>query len=316
MIIALLQFTYLHYPDHSSRIVWLYDANVPYFEPNHSVPVLIISSAIIVLGAVYTVLLFFGQWLPRLANRKMTRWIGHPKYNTFIDAYHAPFSPKHRYWVGLLLLARIVHNLVQAFSADRSVVLLTTGCIALALVMLKMMNVNTYKNWIIDTLESFFLVHLVVLSMGTYHVGETQGSQVALVTTSTSAAFLIFSAIVCYHIYKYMLYNTRLWRTVKRCFTSRRYRSYQLVATVDNDSSDEEQKPHNYKGDAVSQKGQAGPPLNDPPIIQLADQLREPALDIIDPVTSDHYQDAIRRRQPNPPPIREPSTQFIDKPTY
>ena len=99
--------------------------------------------------------------------------------------------------------------------------------------------------------------------------------------------------------------------------------------SVDSDSGDEEQpehalireEPHSYTQNAntVSQEGQAGPPLNDPPIIQSAlivDQLREPALDIIDPVTTDHYQDPIRRRQPSPPPIREPTTQFIDKPTH
>ena len=67
MIIASLQFTYLSYPDHSSHIVWLYDANVPYFEPSHSVPLFLVSSIIIILGAVYTVLLFFGQWLPQLS---------------------------------------------------------------------------------------------------------------------------------------------------------------------------------------------------------------------------------------------------------
>ena len=260
MIIASLQFTYLSYPDHSSYIVWLYDANVPYFKPSHSVPLFLVSSIIIILGAVYTVLLFFGQWLPRLANRKMMKWIRHPKYNAFIDAYHAPFSPKCRYWVGLLLLARIVHNLVQALTADRSVTLLTTACIALSLVILKMMNVHTHKNWTIDTLESFFLVQLVVLSLGTYHVivGESHGNQMALVTTSISVSFLIFVAITCYHLYQYVLYNTRLWMVVERVFTRRRYRDYQLVQVVDNDSSDEEEfehasireEPQNYTEDA------------------------------------------------------------------
>ena len=261
MIIASLQFTHLSYPDHSSHIVWLYDANVPYFEPSHSVPLFLVSSIIIILGAVYTVLLFFGQWLPRLANRKMMKWIRHPKYNAFIDAYHAPFSPKHRYWVGLLLLARIVHDVVQALTADRSVTLLTTACVALTLVMLKMMNVHTHKNWTIDTLESFFLVQLVVLSLGTYHVilGESHGSQMALVTTSTSVSILIFVAIICYHFYKYVLHNTRVWMAVLRVtFTRRQYRDYQLVAAVDNNSSDEEavehasirEEPQNYTEDA------------------------------------------------------------------
>ncbi len=32
------------------------------------------------------------------------------------DAYHSPFAPKHRYWVGLLLLARIVYNVKYALT--------------------------------------------------------------------------------------------------------------------------------------------------------------------------------------------------------
>ena len=257
MIIASLQFTHLSYPDHSSHIVWLYDANVPYFEPSHSVPLFLVSSIIIILGAVYTVLLFFGQWLPRLANRKMMKWIRHPKYNAFIDAYHAPFSPKHRYWVGLLLLARIVHDVVQALTADSSVTLLTTACVALTLVMLKMMNVHTHKNWTIDTLESFFLVQLVVLSLGTYHVGEWHGNQLALITTSTSVSFLLFIAITCYHMYKYVLHDIKTWMTLENFFTSRLNRGYQLVVQTDNDSSGEEfehasirEELHNYSEDA------------------------------------------------------------------
>ena len=330
MIIASLQFTHLSYPDHSSHIVWLYDANVPYFEPSHSVPLFLVSSIIIILGAVYTVLLFFGQWLPRLANRKMMKWIRHPKYNAFIDAYHAPFSPKHRYWVGLLLLARIVHNLVQALTADELVAILTSSSISLALLILKNVNTRTYRNWILDMLENSFIINLIILSVGTYHVRGSHGNQSALITTSTSISVLIFSSILCYHLYKYVLQHIACFRTITRTLKLRRRRNeYQLAPIIEAGDFDDQdsvagdvqvpEEPHNYTEDAhtVSQEGQANPPLYDPPVIQSAlilDQLREPALDILDPVTADHYREAIRRRQPNPPP-REPTTQFIDRPT-
>ena len=56
---------------------------------------------------VFTVLLFFGQWFPHCSNvMKCTK---NTKYIGFMDAYHAPFTPKHRYWVGLLLFALIAH---------------------------------------------------------------------------------------------------------------------------------------------------------------------------------------------------------------
>ena len=127
---------------------------------------------------------------------------------------------------------------------------------------------------------------------------------------------------------RYVLHNTRVWEKVRNSFTRRQYREYVLVHLAEDDNSDNEEafehplirdnEPNDYTGDAHtdSQEGQAHPPLYDPPIIQSAlivDQLREPALDILDPVTPDHYREVIRRRQHNLP-SREPTTQLIDRP--
>ena len=131
-IITALQFTHLDYPDGSSEIVWLYDANVPYFTVSH-IPRFIAAFFIIILGVVYTILLLFGQWFPRCSNRKIMKWSKNTKYNAFIDAYHAPFTPKHRYWFGLLLFAQITHNLVAAMTPDSLIAILSAGCIALGL---------------------------------------------------------------------------------------------------------------------------------------------------------------------------------------
>ena len=113
-IITALQFTYLNYPDGSREIVWLYDANISYFTVNH-IPRFIaafIIIIIIILGTIYTILLLFRQWFPRCSNRKFMKWTKHTKYNAFVDAYHAPFTPKHRYWMGLLLFALTIHNVL------------------------------------------------------------------------------------------------------------------------------------------------------------------------------------------------------------
>ena len=59
-IITALQFTHLDYPDGPREIVWLYDANVQYFTVNH-IPRFIAAFIIIILGAIYTILLLFGD---------------------------------------------------------------------------------------------------------------------------------------------------------------------------------------------------------------------------------------------------------------
>ena len=37
---------------------------------------------------------------------------------SIMDAYHAPYSKRHRYWTGLMLLTRCVLFLAFAFNAD------------------------------------------------------------------------------------------------------------------------------------------------------------------------------------------------------
>ena len=96
-----LQFIYFDYSNGPREIVWLYNVNVQYFTVTH-IYRFIAAFIIIILGAIYTILLLFGQWFPRCSNRKIMKWTKNTKYNAFIDAYHAPFTPKHRYWVGLL----------------------------------------------------------------------------------------------------------------------------------------------------------------------------------------------------------------------
>ncbi len=61
-------------------------------------------------------------------------WTKSTKYIGFMDAYHAPFTPKHRYWVGLLLFALIAHNLVAAMAPDNSLSNLSAGVLSVGLI--------------------------------------------------------------------------------------------------------------------------------------------------------------------------------------
>ena len=91
-------------------------------------------------------------------------WTKNTYYIGFMDAYHAPFTPKHRYWVGLLLFALIVHNLVAAIAPGNSLPLLSSACIAFGLITL--IN-QVHKKQLSDYLETFFLLNLGILSIGT-----------------------------------------------------------------------------------------------------------------------------------------------------
>ena len=279
-IITALQFTHLDYPDGSREIVWLYDANVPYFTVSH-IPRFIAAFIIIILGAIYTILLLFGQWFSRCSNRKIMKWAKNTKYNAFIDAYHAPFTPKHRYWFGLLLFAQIIHNLVTAI-ATGPVPILSAGCVALGLIMLKLLNTRIYKNRLQDSLETLFLTNIVVLAIATYHIIVTNEDQLALANTSMAISFILFLIILGYHFYKYILKGTQVWARVTKPFQGTKQATNRLQI---------------FK--LVPVKDKAKPVDQDPP--DADNQLREPALDILDPVYSEDY-----RVTPPQPVIHKP----------
>ena len=278
-IITALQFTHLNYPD-GPRIVWLYDANVPYFTLSH-IPRFIAAFIIIILGAIYTILLLFGQWFPRWSSRKIMKWTKNTKYNAFIDAYHAPFTPKHRYWSGLLLFAQITHNLVAAMTTG-PVPILSAVCVAVGLILLRVINTRIYKNSLQDSLETLFLTNIVILAVATYHIRETNEDQLALANTSMAISFILYLIILGYHFYKYILKGTRVWARVTKPFQGTKQATNRLQI---------------FK--LVPVKDKAKPVDQDPP--DADNQLREPALDILDPVYTEDY-----RVTPPPPVIHKP----------
>ena len=198
-VIASLQFTTLNYPDGTREIVWLLDANIQYLGKEHLAP-FILSIAIIIIGGVYTGLLLFGQCL--------TKRLTNPRYKTILEAHYRPLTERHRYWIGLLLLARTIHYLVSALSAD-TVTLFSAGSIAIGLIIFKQFHAlnnrqlrvkdevqyfATYKNVVVEILEVSFLLNLGVLALGTSTIGSE--SQFTLVHISIALAFLTSLAIL------------------------------------------------------------------------------------------------------------------------
>ena len=317
-IITALQFTHLDYPDGSRKIVWLYDANVPYFVVSH-IPRFITAFIIIILGAIYTILLLFGQWFSRYSNRKIMKWAKNTRYNAFIDAYHAPFTPKHRYWVGLLLFAQITHNLLAAV-ATSPVPILSAGCVALGLILLKLLSTRIYKNRLQDSLETLFLTNIGILTVATFYIRETNEGQLALANTSMAISFILFLIILGYHFYKYILKGTRVWARVTQLRQQivqlrDRHRQFDPVPLEDEDNELDErmiemQPPYTDNNDTDSVDL---PHHYDPPVIVPAvryDQPRDPDLDILDPITTDDYRQL--NQPPAPRPRQVPTSTVID----
>ena len=214
-IITIMCYTILEYPDGSQVTVWLSDGNITYLTSKH-IPLFITALiALLFFFFPYTFLLLLGQCLSPLSNFKGFNWLNNTKFKSFMDAYHAPYTPKCRYWTGLLLLVRLGLFLAFAFNAlgESSVNLLLISSTTLGLAMWYILVDRVYSNWYLNTLEFSFIFNLGILSVATLYIGGTGGSQAAATYLSVSIAFTTFLGILFYHIYL-QLKDTKVWKTL------------------------------------------------------------------------------------------------------
>ena len=199
---AALSYTFLEYLNYEQS-VWLHDGNVNYLGNKH-VPLFIVAVVcLIFLFFPYTMLLTFSQWLQARSRLRIFSWINNPKIKPFLDAYHAPYTNKHRYWTGLMLLVRFILFLISAFSfnsrKDPTVNLLVVASVSAALIsLLAILGNRVYKHWCLSLLELSFLLNLTILVVATFYV-RGGGNQNAATYTSVGIAFTMFTGIVIYH---------------------------------------------------------------------------------------------------------------------
>ena len=135
-VISAYSFAILDYPDGSQPVVWLPDATINCFSGKHIALLAVATIFIIILfGSAYTLLLFCWQWLLHFQNKRFFCWIRHQRLSIFLEPYHAPYTAKHRYWTGLLLLVCITLYIISSLTTSRDprISIMITGIIALVL---------------------------------------------------------------------------------------------------------------------------------------------------------------------------------------
>ena len=196
----------LSYPDGTRVSLWLPDATVKYLSGKH-IPLFIAAVLILAFGLIYTVLLFSWQWLLCLPDWKMFKWTRNQKLQTFIETYHAPFTPKHRYWTGLLLITRVILYLVAAANVSNdphlalNVIIFTVVCILLLRVFFQ---VSVYRKSLVNMFETFFFLNILFFCIFTeYSLSSPDISQETVAYTSVLTAFIAMLLIIFYHLYAY-----------------------------------------------------------------------------------------------------------------
>ena len=199
VIISVLSFAVLDYPDGTQSVVWLLDGNVKYCRGKHML-LFVAALLIILVGVPYTALLFLWQWLVRLPKWRIFRWTRNTKLNAFIFIYHVPYNSNYRYWTGLLLLVRIVLYITGAATASKSpqVVLLVT-IILIGVLLLHKGITKVYRKLTTHVVEMVIYFNILVLASFTLFEFKTDNrKQKAVTYMSTIITFVLLIGVVVY----------------------------------------------------------------------------------------------------------------------
>jgi hypothetical protein len=202
--------------------VWSYDGNIEYLKGKHVALFVVALLLLLFLFLPYTLLLTFGQCIRSLSTGK--RWVLRVIHSTpIIDAYHAPYTKKHRYWTGFMLLTRCVLFLaIIAFNRTSDIatnMFITSVVIMVIMILNRTYASRIYKRFHLDMLELWFHVNLMVLSQTLcYHLTKVSSSD-STICKCTSASFAIifitFFGILGYHA-RLQLQKTKCFMSIKR----------------------------------------------------------------------------------------------------
>ena len=213
IIIAIFSFAILEYPDSTKQILWLPDASIQYLRGKH-LPLFLVAVVIVTLGLLYIVLLISWQWLLRAPNQCIFSWTRNTRIQSFMDANLAPHTYKCRFWMGLLLLARVALYLLSVANVTRDprIDLLAVSVIIICLIFVKgLLRVKIYRSLLNELLEMMCYLNLILFTCASFFSLGIPERQRTVAYISTSFIFVMFLFVLLYHI----LCKTHMMRYTK-----------------------------------------------------------------------------------------------------
>ena len=172
-----------------NKYVWAYDGNILYLGSKHAILFAVSTAVFLALWLPFTVLVLLGHWLQRYNHLKGLRWLG--KLRPLFDAYHGPLNDNRRYWVGILLLARVCVIFAAAEpAASNEERLLTIAFVSLVLLLLLLLFGKMYRKYHASIIEVVSFVNLMLFAVLALYFENTSGKQEIAVYIS-AAIFLI-----------------------------------------------------------------------------------------------------------------------------
>ena len=221
ILITAFSFTTLTGSQDYHSVVWLADGNIKYFQPKHAILFLVAFLVLLLLVVPYTVTLTAAP----LIQRSRVQWVSslYNRFKPLFDAYMGPYKDKHRYWTGMLLLARVV--LIVLFSSiantntvagpQLNLLLLSLSSFALSCLTAAL---KPYRKRLLNGLEIFHLTILFIFSSSNLYVsniGTGTGPHVYIYIVLVGICFLVFLRVCVGHV----------WYRVQKVWTGRRRES-------------------------------------------------------------------------------------------
>lgn len=208
-VIISFSFINLKYPNGTVVTKWFPDASMQFKEWKNIV-LICIGIFILVLGLLYTILIFCWQWLLHCPRLMFLKWTRNQKLHSFIDTYHTPHTAKHRYWTGLLLLIRVAVYLVSTFTmpVDPRISLFTVVITSCCLLAYKT-SFNIYKNKLLNAMDSFVYLNISIFAIITWYTLDDPSSrhketiQRVCAYISVGTILVLLLLVSFYHIFRY-----------------------------------------------------------------------------------------------------------------
>ena len=199
LIIEVFSFTTITYPDGYKKTVWLIDGNIEFLQGKH-VPLLIVTIIFVLFSLPYTFVLLTIQFLYKISHYRVMFWV--QRLKPFFDAYTGPYRANHRYWTGLLLVARIVLLVTFSVNQHNNLSINLLAIITVSVLLLGLLNSShsgVYESALNNFLEVFFLCNIIITSAAVSFNLYNQRSSPVAIYLSTSVTLVIFVAIIAYH---------------------------------------------------------------------------------------------------------------------
>ena len=197
-VITVFSFTFLDYPDGTTKTLWLYDGNVAFLRGKH-IPLFMIACVVCLAFLLpYTVIVLFAQCLQKINSYRVQNLL--IRLKPIIDAHVGPYKDKYRFWPGLLLLSRVILFLAFALNSlgDANLNLLLITVVVLVIFCLELALRGVYKTCSLDVLDAGILLNLGTLSSLTSYVQTDWQSAVTVPLLSVISA--IFAGVLLLHI--------------------------------------------------------------------------------------------------------------------